>query len=154
VIATGHCDLPAVPRFARFLPPGIKQLTASEYRNPAMLPQGGVLTVGASATGVQIADEIRRSGRAVIVSVGRHTRLPRSYRGKDIWHWLERIGVLDEKIESVRDVGRARRAPSFQLVGDPGHRTLDLEVLQEIGIRLAGRCAGVHGGVLCFRNDL
>jgi putative flavoprotein involved in K+ transport len=104
VIATGHCDVPAIPALAGSLPGSVKQITASEYRKPAQLPAGGVLVVGASATGVQIAEEVQRASLPVTISVGRHTRLPRVYRGKDIWYWLERIGVLDETADSVRDL--------------------------------------------------
>src|SRR5690606_7300889 len=77
VIASGACNLPAVPELARAIPPSIEQVTPFDYRNPSRLPDGGVLVVGASATGVQLADEIRRSGRPVVLSVGEHVRLPR-----------------------------------------------------------------------------
>jgi putative flavoprotein involved in K+ transport len=154
VIATGHCDRPAIPPFARRLPAAVKQITPSDYRNPAQLPAGGVLVVGASATGVQIAEEVQRSGRPVTISVGRHTRLPRRYRGKDIWCWLERIGVLDDTAESVADLRRSRAAPSFQLVGGPERCTLDLAALDEAGVRIVGRTVGADGPVLRLRDDL
>jgi putative flavoprotein involved in K+ transport len=154
VIATGHCDVPAVPVFARSLPGRVKQITTSDYRNPAQLPAGGVLVVGASATGVQIADEVQRAGRPVTISVGRHTRLPRIYRGKDIWYWLERIGVLDETVDSVRDLRRSRAEPSFQLVGSPARHTLDLGVLHAAGVRIVGRTVGADGPVLRLLDDV
>jgi putative flavoprotein involved in K+ transport len=154
VVATGHCDVPAVPAMARCLPPSIHQLTPSDYRNPGALPPGGVLVVGASATGVQLADEIRRSGRPVALSVGRHTRLPRRYRGRDIWWWLERIGVLDDTAADVADLRRARSQPSFQLVGRPDGGTLDLGTLRDAGVRLLGRAVGAEGSVLRLRDDL
>jgi putative flavoprotein involved in K+ transport len=154
VVATGHCDIPAVPTMARALPASIHQLTPSAYRNPDSLPEGGVLVVGASATGVQLAEEIHRSGRPVSLAVGRHVRLPRRYRGQDIMAWLERIGLLDETAEAVRDLAAARAQPSLQLVGRPDPRGLDLGVLREMGVRLLGRVMGAEGGVLHLADDL
>jgi len=154
VIATGHCDQPAIPDLAHALPAGIRQVTPSDYRNPAELPSGGVLVVGASATGIQLAEEIQRAGRQVHLSVGRHTRLPRRYRGRDIWCWLERTGLLDEKTKEVSDLARARRQPSFQLVGRPDGGTVDLGTLQATGVNLLGRATGFADGVLHLHNDL
>jgi putative flavoprotein involved in K+ transport len=129
-------------------------MTPSEYRNPRQLPEGGVLVVGASATGVQLAAEIRQSGRDVVLAAGRHTRLPRRYRGRDTWWWLERIGVLDETTDEVSDLQRARALPSFQLVGGPDGRTIDLGTLRDAGVRILGRAVGAEGRVLHLRNDL
>jgi putative flavoprotein involved in K+ transport len=154
VIATGHCDLPAVPAMASSLPAAVHQITPSGYRNPDLLPAGGVLVVGASASGVQLAEEIHRSGRPVSLAVGRHVRLPRRYRGQDIMAWLEHIGVLDETAEEVRDLAQARAQPSLQLVGRPDRRGLDLGMLRDMGVRLLGRAAGVDGGVLHLAGDL
>ena len=154
VIATGHCDVPAVPAMARRLSPSIHQITPVAYRNPQSLPDGGVLVVGASATGVQLADEIRQSGRAVAISAGRHTRLPRRYRGCDIWWWLERSGILDEPTPRIADLRRAWMHPSFQLVGDRHGRTLDLGTLRAAGVRLLGRSIGAEGKEVAFRDDL
>jgi putative flavoprotein involved in K+ transport len=154
VIATGHCDVADVPRMARSLSGSILQLTPSTYKNPESLPPGGVLVVGGSATGVQLADEIQGSGRTVTISVGRHIRLPRSYRGRDIWRWLDSIGLLDETVDSVSDPDRARRQPSFQLVGRPDRGTLDLGTLRERGVRLAGRVTGIDGHAMHLAGDL
>jgi putative flavoprotein involved in K+ transport len=143
-----------VPGWAAALPPGIRQVTPADYRNPASLPEGGVLVVGASATGVQLAEEIRSAGRPVHLSAGRHTRLPRRYRGRDIWCWLERSGLLDERTTEVSDLARALNQPSFQLVGRPDGGTIDLGTLQVAGVRLLGRTTGAEGGVLHLRNDL
>ncbi|MFL5289696.1 MAG: NAD(P)-binding domain-containing protein [Rhodopila sp.] len=154
IIATGHCDVPAVPAMARNLPAWIKQLTPSEYRNPGKLPDGGVLVVGASATGVQLAEEIQRSGRQVTIAVGRHTRLPRSYRGRDIWYWLEQLGMLDDPASTISDLRRARAQPSFQLVGHPDGRTIDLGTLGNLGVRLLGRAVAGANGTIFVQNDL
>jgi putative flavoprotein involved in K+ transport len=113
-----------------------------------------VLVVGASATGVQLAAEIRRSGRTVAISVGSHTRLPRSYRGRDTWWWLQQTGLLDETTAEVSDLQRARAQPSFQLVGGPDGHTLDLGTLRDMGVRIVGRTIRVVGTTLCLRDDL
>ena len=154
VIATGQCDVPHVPRLAAGLPPDVVQVVPSRYRNPGQLPEGGVLVVGASATGVQLADEIHASGRPVTLAVGRHTRLPRTYRGHDILWWLDAMGIFDESIEDVFDARSSREQPSLQLVGRSDHATLDLPILQRRGVRLAGRLTGAADGRVAFEDDL
>ena len=145
VVATGYCDLPAVPDASRRLASSIVQISASNYRRPDRLPEGRVLVVGASSTGVQRADEIQRSGRQVTLAVGRHTRLPRRYRGHDILWWLDRLGVLSQDVDAVQDIERSRRQPSLQLVGRPDHESLDLGVLRHRGVRLVGRIRDIDG---------
>ena len=94
VIASGACNQPSVPPFAEAVPAPVEQLTPFDYRDPDQLPDGGVLVVGASATGVQLAAELRRSGRPVTLSVGEHVRLPRTYRGRDVLWWMDAVGHL------------------------------------------------------------
>jgi putative flavoprotein involved in K+ transport len=154
VIATGDCHLPAIPPFAARLPPDVLQVSATTYRHPGLLPEGGVLVVGASSTGVQLAAEIHASGRPVTLSVGRHTRLPRTYRGRDALWWLERMGALDERAEDVADLEVSRNQPSLQLVGSPERRTLDLRTLLAAGIHLVGRASGAHRHVVTLEDDL
>lgn len=154
VLATGHSDRPAVPRFAAALPARIHQVVTTSYRTPGELPPGGVLVVGASATGVQLADEIHRSGRPVTLAVGRHTRLPRNYRGRDILFWLDALGILDERADQVHDLAASIAQPSFQLAGRPDHATLDLAVLQAMGVRLVGTAVGCEAGRLELCQDL
>jgi putative flavoprotein involved in K+ transport len=154
VLATGWCDQPAVPTVAASLSSRITQVVPRDYRNPHMLPGGGVLVVGASATGVQIAAELRESGREVVLAVGSHSRLPRRYRGMDIFWWLERIGNFDKTIDQMPDPERARREPSVQLVGRPDGRNLDLTELQRRGVRLAGRLEMADGARVTFADDL
>jgi putative flavoprotein involved in K+ transport len=154
VIATGYHSQAQVPTLAAGLTPGIAQVTAAQYRSPASLPEGGVLVVGASASGIQIADELTRAGRRVLLAVGGHTRLPRRYRGRDILWWLDRIGVLDRDIDTVPDAAAARAEPSLQLVGASDARGVDLGVLRAGGVRLAGRLVGLDGTVARFANDL
>jgi putative flavoprotein involved in K+ transport len=114
--------------------------------------------VGASASGVQIADELNRAGRQVSIAVGRHTRMPRRYRGMDVYWWLDRLGRLAQTIDSVSDPVAARREPSAQLVAhselDRSVSTLDLGTLHAAGVRLLGRFEGIEGSVARFRTDL
>jgi putative flavoprotein involved in K+ transport len=154
IIATGWCDRPAVPAAARALPADIHQVVPNEYRNPFSLPDGGVLVVGASATGAQLADELRAAGRDVTIAVGRHTRMPRNYRGMDIYWWLDRLGLLDTTIDEMPDRLLARHEPSAQVVGRPDHRRLDLATLQADGVRLAGRVLAIDGHRVRLATDL
>jgi putative flavoprotein involved in K+ transport len=154
VIASGACNQAAVPVFAGMLLPDVEQLTAFAYRNPAELPDGGVLVVGASATGVQLAAELRQSGRPVILSVGEHVRLPRTYRGRDVLWWMEASGVWDQRYDEVDDLTRARQLPSPQLVGTPERTTLDLNALSAMGVGLVGRWAGLRDGRALFSGGL
>ncbi len=140
-----------VPAVARRLPE-LFSLQALQYRNPDQLPRGGVLVVGASASGVQIAEELQRSGRQVTLAVGEHVRVPRTYRGRDLLRWLDELGILDERWDEVDDLVRARHLPSLQLVG--ASRTLDLNALQARGVRLVGRFAGVREDVAQFSGAL
>jgi putative flavoprotein involved in K+ transport len=154
VVATGHSDVPFVPKVASGLSSAFHQVVPSHYKNPEQLPSGGVLVVGASASGIQLAQEIHRSGRPVTLAVGQHTRIPRRYRGRDIAWWLETSGMLDERADRSFNLESARRQPSLQLVGTPDHRTIDLGVLQEEGVRLAGRLDSADGARVGFRDDL
>jgi putative flavoprotein involved in K+ transport len=154
VIATGHSDTPYVPPLARQLPPDVVQVVPTRYRNPDQLPSGGVLVVGASATGVQLAEEIHASGRPVTLSVGRHTRMPRVYRGRDVMWWLDAMGVMDERLEHVFDAEVSRGQPSLQLVGRPDRATLDLPSLEARGVRLVGRVLAGDDGRVRLADDL
>lgn len=154
VVATGESQKAFVPAAGGDLPMGVRQIVPTRYRNPEQLPDGGVLVVGASATGIQLAAEIHASGRPVTLSVGRHTRLPRTYRGRDILAWFHDMGVLDERARDVKDLEASRSQPSMQLIGSCDRRTLDLGVLQAEGIRLVGRLQGAGGERVFFEDDL
>ena len=155
VIASGACNIASVPAFADRVPRSVTQLTAQQYRNPGQLVGGGVMVVGASSSGTQIAHEIHRSGRPVVLSVGEHIRAPRRYRGKDLEWWMDAAGVLDERYDTIDDVNRARRVPSLQLAGTPNRSTLDLNALTAIGVKLVGRLAGItENGRVQFAGSL
>jgi putative flavoprotein involved in K+ transport len=154
VIATGHADRPSVPPLAGRVPEWVAQVVPTTYRSPDQLRPGGVLVVGASASGIQLADEIHRAGRDVTIAVGHHTRLPRTYRGRDILWWLDRMGVFDESVGQVYDVDISREQPSLQLVGSPEHRTLDLQGLRAAGVRVVGRLLDIGRAVARFDDNL
>jgi putative flavoprotein involved in K+ transport len=154
VLATGACSQPVVPRLAADIPTAVAQFTTHTYRRPADLPPGPVLVVGASATGLQLALEIQRSGRPVLLATGEHVRMPRLYRGRDVQWWLLHSGVLDQRIESMDDPQRARHLPSPQLVGSAERATLDLGSVQREGVEVCGRLAAVRGAQALFSGSL
>jgi putative flavoprotein involved in K+ transport len=154
IVASGACNRPTVPAFAKAIPAEVKQLTTFDYRNPSQVEDGGVLVVGASATGVQLAAELRQSGRPVVLSVGEHVRLPRTYGGRDILWWMEASGVWNQRYDELDDLTRARRLPSPQLIGTPERATLDLNALTAMGIELVGRWATVRDGRALFSGGL
>jgi putative flavoprotein involved in K+ transport len=143
-----------MPSLASELPRKISSLTPLQYRNASALPDGGVLIVGASATGVQLAREIQASGRPVVLSVGEHVRLPRVYRGHDINWWMDVIGAMDVRYDEVDDIARARRLPSPQLLGTPERITVDLNSLRNAGVEIAGRLVGLNDGKAQFSGAL
>lgn len=154
VVATGACNHVRIPTMAGELGGGIVQLASSAYRRPDHLADGGVLIVGASATGVQLAEEIHHSGRPVTLSAGRHLRMPRRYRGRDIFWWLDSTGLLDQRAEDVADLARSRAQPSLQLAGRPNHSEIDLGTLRRLGVRVLGRCCAMTDRQAHFRGDL
>ena len=154
VLAAGACNIPRIPAFADALPAGVASVDAMQYRNPDQLADGGVMVVGASATGTQLADEIQRSGRQVTMSVSEHIRAPRTYRGRDLEWWMDVTGLHSERYDEIADIGRARRLPSFQLTGTDDRSTLDLNTLRSRGVRMVGRFAGINDGKAQFSGAL
>jgi len=154
VLASGACNVPAVPNVSGGLPDNLDSITTHDYRNPEQLRQGGVLVVGASATGLQLADEIHASGRPVTIAVGEHVRLPRVYRDRDIQWWMHHAGILDEGIDDIDDIVRARGLPSPQLVGSRKRQILDLNAMSDAGIRLVGRLMNIRDGEAQFSGSL
>ncbi|TQV78625.1 NAD(P)-binding domain-containing protein [Denitrobaculum tricleocarpae] len=151
VNATGATRRPRVPALSRDVPKNVLQITTDRYRNPAALPPGTVLVVGASASGVQIARELQLSGRQVVLAVGGHLRLPRHYRGRDIDHWLDVCGISDERAVEIEDLSRARRLPSAQLFSAG---PVDLNALQELGVEVVGRLSAIRNGKALFSGGL
>jgi putative flavoprotein involved in K+ transport len=154
VIATGDCDVPRIPAAAAAAPPFVHQPHAVGYRRPEQLPDGGVLVVGAGPSGQQIAAELRRAGRDVVLAVGRHARMPRTYRGRDVFAWLHDVGLLDVHADDVPDLTAARRAPSFPVSGSAGGESLGLDRLAGLGVVITGRLEGFDDRHARFASDL
>jgi putative flavoprotein involved in K+ transport len=151
VVATGACRLPHVPMPA---PPGLASVHAGRLRSLDALPDGRVLVVGAGASGQQLAAELRRAGREVVLAVGRHSRAPRRYRGRDVFDWLRLLGDLEKTVDDVPDVAAARRVPSFPLSGARGGERLDLGVMRDLGVVVAGRLVRFAHGRAWFGDGL
>jgi putative flavoprotein involved in K+ transport len=151
VIATGACQRARRPGLAGALPRGIRQLDAVGYRRPGDLPAGGVLVVGGSASGLQIAQEIHASGRPVTLAAGRHVRMVRRYRGRDIFAWLDAAGISAEPARRMPDLAAARRQPSMQL---SARGPIDLARLAAEGVRVTGRVEAADGGRLMLGGEL
>ena len=147
VIATGPYQRALMPDLLR--DHAIFQLHASRYQNPQQLPDGAVLVVGAGASGAQIAEELSRAGRDVYLSVGRHTRLPRRYRGRDLMWWFDALGYLRRTPE---ERGPPRPYPTIS--GAYGGHTIDLRRFATDGIVLLGRLQSVDQGIAHFAGDL
>lgn len=155
VLASGICNVPAIPAsLADSLPGDIDTLNPFQYRNPDQLNPGKVLVVGASATGLQLAQEIQSSGREVLVATGEQVRMPRTYRGRDIMWWMDQIGLMDTRFDEVDDINRVRRLPSAQLIGSSPRRNLDINALQEDGVEFLGRMANIQGTKAQFSGSL
>jgi putative flavoprotein involved in K+ transport len=112
------------------------------------------MVVGASASGMQLAREIQASGRSVVLSIGEHVRIPRTYRGRDIQWWMDAIGAMDVRYDAIEDIERARRLPSLQLIGTPDRVTVDLNSLRKAGVELVGRIVGFRDGKVQFSGSL
>ncbi|MGI5132151.1 NAD(P)-binding domain-containing protein [Pseudonocardia sp. CA-107938] len=158
VLAAGGATVPSVPELRDAVPDGIEQRVAggavAGYRSPDDLPDGGVLVVGPSASGIQIAQEVQASGRPVTLAVGEHVRMPRLYRGQDVLWWMDATGLFDDRYDEIPDLQRARVLPSMQLVGTPERATLDLNALTRAGVQLVGRLAGLRDGVAQLSGSL
>jgi putative flavoprotein involved in K+ transport len=154
VLASGACNIANIPKIAGNLPPSIRSMSPFDYKRPDDLDVGHVLVVGASATGVQLAQEIQESGRQVTLAVGEHVRVPRTYRCKDIEWWMDVSGVLDTDIADVDDITRARHVPSMQLIGSSNRKTISLNSLQAEGVEIAGRVMNIEGSKVQFSGSL
>lgn len=154
ILATGACDQAAVPSWASRLSPRFAQITTRDYLHPGQISPGGVLVVGASATGVQLAEEIRAAGYDVTIAAGRHIPLPRSYRGRDVMDWLDQIGTLTEPRNHSVSSSRTLNHPSLQLVGGMPRRDISLDSLARMDVRPVSRVLGAEGGRLLLSGDL
>lgn len=154
VIASGHANAPLLPPVASALSGDTTSVHSSEYRGPSSLPGGDVLVVGAGASGQQLAAELARTGRSVTLAVGRHQRVPRGYRGRDIFDWMHALGDLDRTIDELPDPVATRSAPSAALSGRRGGEDIDLGVLRDLGVELRGRLVAISGRTAEFDASL
>jgi putative flavoprotein involved in K+ transport len=148
VAATGPFQKPAIPPVVPETA-NINQLHSSDYQNPAQLPEGGVLVVGAGSSGVQIAADLRKAGRDVYLSVGEHDRPPRRYRGRDNVWWL---GVLGKWDLATPPAGAEH--VTIAVSGFEGGKTVDFRDLANSGITLLGLTTSFDNGVIKFADDL
>ncbi len=147
VVATGPFQTPVIPTV--IADPRVTQLHSNAYRNPASLPAGAVLVVGAGSSGAQIAEELARSGRTVFLSVGPHDRPPRRYRGQDFCWWLGKLGKWDMKAPTP-----GTEHITIAVSGAYGGHTMDFRRLADLGITLLGRAGAYRDGVLHVADDL
>jgi putative flavoprotein involved in K+ transport len=154
VVATGDTDVISRPPQAMAAPPWLVQLDANRYRSAGQLSAGGVLVVGAGASGQQIASELRHAGQRVVIATGTHARMVRRYQGKDIWYWLDRLGDLEQTIDEVPDADAARRAVSLGLSGRNGGEEIGLNRLSALGVTIAGRLESWDGTAARFSDNL
>lgn len=153
VISTGPFQRPRVPAWSSKLPAAVTQLHSSGYRSAAQLPPGATLVVGTGPSGQQIAEDLIRAGRRVYLSVGRHKRVPRRYRGRDYYWWLE-LGGFYEKIAADVPVARRRDSVAPALTGFDGGHDLDLRHLHADGVTLLGRATGTTGTHVSLDDSL
>ena len=153
MIATGLYQHPKKPSFSKELSPRILQLHSGEYRNPQSLPDGAVLVVGSAQSGCQIAEELYLSGRKVYLCVGSAGRVPRRYRGKDIYEWMLLIGLLDRTVDKLPSPA-ARFAGNPHVSGKDGGRILNLHQFFRDGVTLLGHILNGRDNTIQLSNDL
>lgn len=151
VVATGPYQEPIVPAGRHAFAPGVVHVHSSGYRNPAQLPVGAVLVVGSGASGCQIVEDLLAAGRTVFLSVGRHRRYPRRYRGHDMFWWMERIGALDQTLEERPE---ARERPNPLVTGVGGGHEIDLRDYAAAGVTLLGHLVDATGSRLHLADDV
>jgi putative flavoprotein involved in K+ transport len=149
VVATGPYQAPNLPPWSAQLPASVTQLHSRDYKSPQTLPAGNVLIIGSGQSGQQIAEDLVAAGRTVVVSTGRHGRVPRQYRGRDYYFWRELGGGFEKTAE---DLGLGEGAATLSGVG--GGRDLDLRQIAATGATLAGTAVGYESGKVRFANDL
>jgi putative flavoprotein involved in K+ transport len=152
VVAVGTHQTPRRPRLGR-LDPGILELHTADYRNPGALPPGGVLVIGSGQSGMQIAEDLMLAGRPVVLSVGKTGRLPRRYRGRDIFRWAEFIGFY-ERTPDMLESPAERFSSNPAVSGARGGHTVNLHRFARDGARLTGKIAAMDGHRVTFADDL
>ncbi len=150
VVATGPFQQPRMPQLSESVAPSVLQTDPTHYRRPDELPDGAVLVVGSGASGCQISDELLRAGRTVFLSVSRHRRVPRRFRGKDVYWWLDRMGRFAQTIDSFP--GR-QWPPSTVVTGVSGGYDVNVRQMAADGIRVLGRVVGGSDDALAVASN-
>ncbi len=160
VVATGPFQAPHVPAIADGLAPSILSLHVDGYRNPAALPDGGVLLVGSGQSGVQLAEELQAAGRTVTLSVGHCGHVPRRYRGRDVFWWYRQLATVGAGLGVMLPTADRLPSPSArfacnpQLSGHGGGHDISLRKMATEGVRLVGRLAALEGTKARMQPDL
>jgi putative flavoprotein involved in K+ transport len=153
VVATGAFQKPKIPACAAHIAPHIHQVHSSQYRKPDDLPSGAVLVVGSAQSGCQITEELYRHGRKVYLCTGKAVRIPRRYRGREIFHWVDALGLFDQTVDTL-DSPAERFDPNPQLTGKDGGSALNLHQFALDGVTLLGRLQDADGTKLTIAGDL
>lgn len=148
VAATGPFQRPVHPKLVGTAGE-LLEMHASGYRNPGELADGAVLVVGSGSSGAQIADELMRAGRDVYLSVGRHIRPPRRYRGRDFVWWMHAQGLWHLPVG-----GQAPAHSPLAFSGAYGGVSVDYRRLAARGLVLLGRADAFRDGTMYFAPDL
>ena len=145
VVASGSQNEKFVPLFKNGVSSEITQLHTSEYRNANELPAGAVLVIGSGQSGVQIAEDLVDSGRNVYLCTSLVARIPRRYRGKDIFSWLQLTGFFDQMPDDVPDPQMLKmKQPQVSGVGTKG-KTISLQSLAKKGVTILGKMDNASG---------
>ncbi|HEY2922991.1 MAG TPA: NAD(P)-binding domain-containing protein [Candidatus Binatia bacterium] len=153
VIATGLFQQAAIPAIGRAIPDDIFQVHSNKYRNPDQLPPGAILVVGAGSSGCQIAEDLIQSGRCVYLSVGRHRRVPRRYRGRDFGWWGSAMGIWEQTVDKLPSP-QAKNDPVPLLTPANGGHDVDLRRMADDCVTLLGRLQTLSGSKLTIADDL
>ncbi len=153
VIATGPFQKPAIPAIGAVVSGDVFQVHLNNYRNPDQLPLGAILVVGAGSSGCQIAEDLTQSGRRVYLSVGRHRRVPRRYRGRDFGWWGSTMGVWEQTVDMLPSP-QAKNNPVPLLTPAKGGHDVDLRRMAADGVTLLGRLQAISGSRLIIADDL
>lgn len=151
VVATGPFQQPSVPSWASEVPGHVVQLHSRDYRSADALPDGAILVVGSGSSGSQIAMDLALRGRRVFLTISRHRRIPRRYRGKDLLYWFFAMGRIDARFD---DLPGGRIPPGLLMTGADGGYDLDVRRFPASGIEVLGRVAANEGGRLALSDDL
>lgn len=149
IVATGQYNQPFIPAASKEIPAGVKQLHSVSYKNPSQLADGGVLVVGGGRSGIQIALELRQTGRDVWLSLGTQRPIPDAYDNVNGVYWLNRLSgfaKLDRGVEyGPDDLERLEIVEKLRQ---------NLAACQQQGVTLVGRLTGFRDGALTVRPNL